>query len=124
MARSFRLPLLSLATLTLFAWTTSALHFYMDLKDKRCFIEELPSDTIIEGVSSHLGDASFLTRNEPGQYSALEWHEGEQKYKENARMGVLVEVTVCLLNRPTLSLRHQKRRTRANAPNPPLLRRR
>lgn len=50
MARSFRSPLLSLATLVLFAWTTSALHFYMDLKDKRCFIEELPSDTVVEGM--------------------------------------------------------------------------
>jgi len=48
----------------------------MDLKDKRCFIEELPTDTIVEG-----------------QYRALEWHEGEQNYKENPRMGVLVEVT-------------------------------
>jgi len=48
----------------------------MDLKDKRCFIEELPTDTIVEG-----------------QYRALEWHEGEQKYKENPQMAVLVEVT-------------------------------
>ena len=39
--------------------------------------------------------ASLLTWNEPGQYRALEWHEGEQKYRENPRMGVLVEVTVC-----------------------------
>lgn len=38
--------------------------------------------------------ASLLTRNELGQYRALEWHEGDQKYKENPRMGVLVEVTV------------------------------
>lgn len=38
--------------------------------------------------------ASLLTRDELGQYRALEWHEGEQKYKENPRMGVLVEVTV------------------------------
>ena len=50
MARSFRSPLLSLATVILFAWTTSALHFYMDLKDKRCFIEELPTDTVVEGM--------------------------------------------------------------------------
>ena len=41
--------------------------------------------------------ALLLTRDEPGQYRALEWHEGEQKYKENPRMGVLVEVTVCTL---------------------------
>ena len=52
MARSFRSPLFSLATLVLFAWSTSALHFYMDLKEKRCFIEELPSDTVVEGTYS------------------------------------------------------------------------
>ena len=50
MARTFRSPLLSLATLVLFAWTTSAIHFYMDLKDRRCFIEELPTDTVVEGI--------------------------------------------------------------------------
>jgi len=55
MARSFRSPLLSLATLVLFAWTTSALHFYMDLKDKRCFIEELPTDTVVEGIHTACG---------------------------------------------------------------------
>lgn len=28
----------------------SALHFYLDANEKRCFIEELPTDTIVEGV--------------------------------------------------------------------------
>ena len=41
-----------------------------------------------------LAEHVSLTRNEPGQYRALEWHEGEQQYKENPQMGVLVEVTV------------------------------
>jgi len=41
-----------------------------------------------------LAERVSLTRNEPGQYRALEWHEGEQQYKENPQMGVLVEVTV------------------------------
>ncbi len=26
-----------------------ALHFYFDSSEKRCFLEELPSDTIVEG---------------------------------------------------------------------------
>jgi len=59
MARSFRSPLLSLATLVLFAWSTSAIHFYMDLKDRRCFIEELPTDTVVEGkCTPHSQNAS------------------------------------------------------------------
>jgi hypothetical protein len=27
-----------------------ALHFYFDSSEKRCFLEELPSDTIVEGT--------------------------------------------------------------------------
>ena len=30
----------------------NALHFYLDANQKRCFIEELPSDTVVEGVDS------------------------------------------------------------------------
>ena len=45
-----RSPLFSLAILFLFASTSSALHFYLDLNEKRCFIEELPTDTVVEGV--------------------------------------------------------------------------
>jgi len=55
--------------------------------------------------------ASLLTRNEPGQYRALQWNEGEQKYKENLQLGVLVEVTVCISYPLTLYLRHQKNKT-------------
>jgi len=29
---------------------TSALHFYLDANEKRCFIEELPTDTVVEGA--------------------------------------------------------------------------
>jgi len=28
----------------------NALHFYLDANQKRCFIEELPTDTVVEGV--------------------------------------------------------------------------
>ncbi|KAG5637742.1 hypothetical protein H0H81_003380 [Sphagnurus paluster] len=31
------------------AATTHALHFYLDANQKRCFIEELPTDTVVEG---------------------------------------------------------------------------
>ena len=28
----------------------NALHFYLDTNEKRCFIEELPTDTVVEGA--------------------------------------------------------------------------
>lgn len=40
------LQLCSLLWLTTFA---NALHFYLDTNERRCFIEELPTDTIVEG---------------------------------------------------------------------------
>ncbi|KAJ3533056.1 hypothetical protein NMY22_g7499 [Coprinellus aureogranulatus] len=53
----------------------NALHFYLDANQKRCFIEELPSDTVVEG-----------------HYRALEWSEKEGKYLENPDLGIIVEV--------------------------------
>jgi len=32
------------------AVAASALHFYLDTNQKRCFIEELPTDTVVEGM--------------------------------------------------------------------------
>jgi hypothetical protein len=31
------------------AGVAQALHFYLDATDHRCFIEELPTDTVVEG---------------------------------------------------------------------------
>ncbi|KAJ3556678.1 hypothetical protein NM688_g1895 [Phlebia brevispora] len=53
----------------------NALHFYLDANEKRCFLEEVPSDTVVEG-----------------HYKALEWSEHEQKYIENENLGILVVV--------------------------------
>ncbi|KAI0675482.1 emp24/gp25L/p24 family/GOLD-domain-containing protein [Trametes maxima] len=76
MAHPRRPPLLSLWLLLVFAATAAnALHFYLDTNEKRCFVEELPTDTIVEG-----------------HYRALEWSESEQKYVENPNLGILVEV--------------------------------
>lgn len=33
----------------------NALHFYLDADEKRCFVEELPSDTVVEGQSFLFG---------------------------------------------------------------------
>ncbi|THH02677.1 hypothetical protein EW026_g209 [Hermanssonia centrifuga] len=68
-------PLLSLWFLLLIAATANALHFYLDANEKRCFLEEIPTDTVVEG-----------------HYKALEWSEQEQKYIENPNLGILVEV--------------------------------
>jgi hypothetical protein len=38
-----------LSCLFLFISTVNALHFYLDADEKRCFIEELPTDTVVEG---------------------------------------------------------------------------
>jgi hypothetical protein len=42
-------PLLLLCSLLL-PVTVNALHFYLDANEKRCFIEELPTDTVVEGT--------------------------------------------------------------------------
>lgn len=35
--------------LFLFIGATNALHFYLDSYEKRCFLEEVPRDTVVEG---------------------------------------------------------------------------
>jgi hypothetical protein len=40
---------LSLCTLLLLIVTVDSLHFYLDANEKRCFIEEIPTDTVVEG---------------------------------------------------------------------------
>lgn len=57
------------------AATANALHFYLDANQKRCFIEELPTDTVVEG-----------------SYRALEWSEDKQTYLTNPESGIIVEV--------------------------------
>ncbi|CAG7847046.1 SubName: Full=Related to p24 protein, involved in membrane trafficking {ECO:0000313/EMBL:CCA68219.1} [Serendipita indica DSM 11827] len=51
------------------------LHFYLDSDEERCFIEELPSGTIVEG-----------------HYKALEWKADENKYILNPEIGLNIEV--------------------------------
>jgi hypothetical protein len=45
---AFRLSVL-LPCFFLLITTVNALHFYLDANEKRCFVEELPSDTVVEG---------------------------------------------------------------------------
>jgi len=53
----------------------SGLHFYLDSDEERCFIEELPSGTIVEGT-----------------YKALEWNAEGQNYVANPAIGMNIEV--------------------------------
>ncbi|GBE86419.1 emp24/gp25L/p24 family/GOLD-domain-containing protein [Sparassis latifolia] len=75
MAFTRRPRLLPICLLLCLAATVNALHFYLDTNEKRCFIEELPTDTVVEG-----------------HYKALEWSEKEQQYVVNPELGILVEV--------------------------------
>ncbi|KAH9989858.1 emp24/gp25L/p24 family/GOLD-domain-containing protein [Russula vinacea] len=59
-----------------FISAVNALHFYLDANEKRCFIEELPTDTVVEG-----------------HYRALEWNEQGQVYSINEELGILVQVS-------------------------------
>jgi p24 family protein alpha len=64
----------------LFVLTTHALHFYLDANEKRCFIEELPTDTIVEG-----------------HYKALEFSDEQKAYLVNPELGIHVEVDVRII---------------------------
>ncbi|KAI4517641.1 emp24/gp25L/p24 family/GOLD-domain-containing protein [Schizophyllum commune] len=52
-----------------------AVHFYLDANEKRCFIEELPSNTVVEG-----------------EYKATEWSDATQSYVVNPELGIQVDV--------------------------------
>ncbi|ODN75272.1 hypothetical protein L202_06456 [Cryptococcus amylolentus CBS 6039] len=60
------LPLLS---------AVNALHFYFESDEKRCFLEELPSETIVEG-----------------HYKAFLWDEQQNQWKPEEAMGIHVTV--------------------------------
>lgn len=62
-------PRFCLAILLLLTTTANALHFYLDANEKRCFIEELPTDTVVQGTLNILSDKStqltFIARTLP-----------------------------------------------------------
>ncbi|KAJ8587321.1 hypothetical protein M405DRAFT_794354 [Rhizopogon salebrosus TDB-379] len=68
-------PSTMLLSFLLLLTTVNALHFYLDANEKRCFVEELPSDTVVEG-----------------HYKALEWTDSTQEYTINEELGIIVEV--------------------------------
>ena len=44
-----RNTLFTLLTLLFLVSAANALHFYLDANEQRCFIEELPTDTVVDG---------------------------------------------------------------------------
>lgn len=92
---AFRLSVL-LPFFFLLITTVNALHFYLDANEKRCFVEELPSDTVVEGKpsSSPVRSSSNVLPCLIGHYRALEWSDGTQQYNLNEELGIIVEVEV------------------------------
>jgi p24 family protein alpha len=77
-----------------------ALHFYLDANEKRCFIEEVPTDTVVHGTQRIYVDTRLETDKRckwtVGTYKALEWSEEQQKYQLNHELGINVQVEVRL----------------------------
>jgi len=73
------LPLLSAA---------NALHFYFESDEKRCFLEELPSDTVVEGY-----------------YRAFLWSDTDNAWKHEEAMGIHVEVEELATNHIVVNTR-------------------
>jgi len=80
--------------LALFVVRIGALHFYLDAGEKRCFIEELPTDTIVEGMSSNAVISVLIEGFFLGHYRALQWDDKTQKYEANSDLGIQVNVEV------------------------------
>ncbi|KAG9291824.1 hypothetical protein G9A89_012109 [Geosiphon pyriformis] len=54
---------------------TAALYFYLEGTEQKCFIEELPKDTLVVG-----------------NYKAEQWSEPQQQYTENPQLGIQITV--------------------------------
>ncbi|CAJ0767748.1 8161_t:CDS:2, partial [Entrophospora sp. SA101] len=53
--------------------SSSALYFYLEGNDPKCFNEELPKDTLVVGT-----------------YKAEEWSDAQQQYIENTQLGIQI----------------------------------
>ncbi|GAA5966321.1 hypothetical protein JCM8115_004830 [Rhodotorula mucilaginosa] len=64
------------ATALFFAQSASALYFYLAAGENRCFIEEIPKDTIVVG-----------------HYKAEEWQDSSKTWTLNDQLGIQIVVT-------------------------------
>ena len=62
MARSRHSHPLPVLFLLLIVASANALHFYLDANEKRCFLEEIPSDTVVEGTPAHVSSSDASVR--------------------------------------------------------------
>jgi p24 family protein alpha len=100
-----RRPLVTLLTVLVLASAAQALHFYLDANEKRCFIEEIPTDTVVEGRFKYpVNGLVFISGSFAGHYRALEWSEARQEYVQEPELGILVEVEVTSLSCSELGL--------------------
>jgi hypothetical protein len=53
----------------------TSLYFYLEGSEQKCFLEELPLDTLVVGT-----------------YKAEEWSETQQQYIENPQLGIQITV--------------------------------
>lgn len=71
------LPLLSLGSVA------QALYFFVDAQSPRCFIEELPKDTLVVG-----------------DYKAEEWDDKKKAWSTHEGINIYISVDVCLIPHP------------------------
>lgn len=87
----------------------NALYFYLEAGENRCFLEELPKDTIVVGELA--GAVARVTRRRrgpdhapprlhlrvcslAGHYKAEEWQESTKSYIVNDQLGIQIVVAV------------------------------
>ena len=64
-----------------------SLYFYLEGSQTRCFLEDLPKDTLVVGQSCY----SKLTI---GQFRAEEWNSETNQYTVNPNLGIKITVDV------------------------------
>jgi hypothetical protein len=84
-----------------FISSINALHFYLDANQKRCFIEELPTDTVVEGqflsccnLRQYIENWNEHCDKLTGHYRALEYSQEREEYGHNPELGIVVDVHV------------------------------
>ena len=78
---------------------TYALYFYLEGSQMRCFLEDLPKDTLV--VGAFLGSC-LVDRTNPcaGNFKAEEWNSETNAYTINPNMGLKITVDVPANNPP------------------------
>jgi hypothetical protein len=84
----------TLALLFAAASNVVGLHFYLDSNEERCFIEELPAATIVEGMSWQYSSTLKQLNASLGHYKALEWDPQTRNYVKNEEVGMNIEILV------------------------------